>query len=254
MEFGFRDPGREYVSGSQRAKAWTEQWVSDHLFCPNCGNSSVLQLPPNMPVADFYCGSCADQFELKSQKKRFGRKLANGAYAAKRDRLRSATNPNLLLMSYDVDRRAVRDLVVVPKHFFVLDVIEERKPLAPTARRAGWIGSNILLHRIPESGRIPVIANGIVVPKADVLSAWQKTLFLRGQDSSVRGWLIEVMRCVEALGRAEFEIDDVYAFERTLSSIYPNNQNVRPKIRQQLQVLRDVGYLEFLSRGRYRLR
>jgi type II restriction enzyme len=38
-----------------------------------------------------------------------------------------------------------------------------------------------------------------------------------------------------------------------LSSKYPGNRHVRPKIRQQLQVLRDSGYLEFLSKGTYRL-
>jgi hypothetical protein len=45
----------------------------------------------------------------------------------------------------------------------------------------------------------------------------------------------------------------VYAFEGALSNLYPNNRHVQQKIRQQLQVLRDRGYLEFLSRGRYRL-
>lgn len=32
---------------------------------------------------------------------------------------------------------------------------------------------------------------------------------------------------------------------------YPNNQPVKDKIRQQLQVLRDKGYLDFVSRGYY---
>ncbi|MFL5035052.1 MAG: restriction endonuclease, partial [Microvirga sp.] len=52
----------------------------------------------------------------------------------------------------------------------------------------------------------------------------------------------------------EFQLDDVYAFERQLNLVYPNNQHVRPKIRQQLQVLRDYGYLDFTGRGAYRLR
>ena len=32
------------------------------------------------------------------------------------------------------------------------------------------------------------------------------------------------------------------------------NQNVKPKVRQQLQYLRDRGFIEFVSRGNYRLR
>ncbi len=46
----------------------------------------------------------------------------------------------------------------------------------------------------------------------------------------------------------------MYRFEDRLSALYPGNNNVRPKIRQQLQVLRDRGWLEFLGRGRYRVR
>jgi type II restriction enzyme len=66
--------------------------------------------------------------------------------------------------------------------------------------------------------------------------------------------LLEVMKCIETLGRSEFRLEDVYAFENHLSQIYPGNRNIRPKIRQQLQFLRDRGYLEFAARGNYRLR
>jgi type II restriction enzyme len=62
------------------------------------------------------------------------------------------------------------------------------------------------------------------------------------------------MKCVETIGKNEFKIDDVYAFEDRLSRLYPDNRNVKPKIRQQLQFLRDRGYLDFVSRGHYRLR
>jgi len=62
------------------------------------------------------------------------------------------------------------------------------------------------------------------------------------------------MRCVERIGRDTFSLDDVYAFEDRLTALYPGNRNVRPKIRQQLQVLRDRGFLEFTGRGRYRMR
>ena len=58
---------------------------------------------------------------------------------------------------------------------------------------------------------------------------------------------------MEAIGRSEFTLDDVYRFEDRLASIYPGNSNVRPKIRQQLQVLRDQGFIEFVGRAIYRL-
>ena len=34
--------------------------------------------------------------------------------------------------------------------------------------------------------------------------------------------------------------------------LHPDNRHVLDKIRQQLQVLRDMGFVEFLGRGRYR--
>jgi type II restriction enzyme len=47
---------------------------------------------------------------------------------------------------------------------------------------------------------------------------------------------------------------ELYAFEGILSARYPGNRHVRAKIRQQLQVLRDKGYLGFDGDGNYTLR
>ncbi len=169
------------------------------------------------------------------------------------ERLSADNNPSLLLLNYDLKRLAVTNVVVVPKQFFVTEIIERRKPLAASAKRAGWIGCNILLDRIPESGKIHFIRDGRPEPKDAVIAKWRRTLFLRNQQAEARGWLVETMSCVEAIGKREFDIDDVYAFEETLSRLFPNNRHVREKMRQQLQVLRDHGYLEFVARGRYRM-
>jgi type II restriction enzyme len=254
MKLGFEESQTEYTSGSQKARAWTERWVADWMYCPNCGNERLNQFPANLPVADFFCATCQEQYELKSQKTAFGAKIANGAYDRKQERLLSDSNPNFFLLQYDLDQKGVKSVCVVPKHFFVPEIIERRKPLARTARRAGWIGSNILLSHIPEVGRIFYVRNGKLEPKEAVLANWQRTLFLREEKGESRGWLIEVMRCVELIGKDSFDIDDVYAFEERLQAIYPENRHVKPKIRQQLQVLRDKGFLDFVSRGQYRLR
>ena len=254
MKLGFDETQTPYTSGSHNARAWTERWVSDWVYCPNCGNSSIDSFPNNNPVADFFCPSCREEFELKSKKGKFGAKVLDGAFQAKCDRLAASNNPNLFLLNYELKTLSVVNLMIVPKHFFVRDIIEERKPLSPTARRAGWVGSKILLNQIPASGKIYIVRDAILQSRDSVLSEWRKTLFLREEGLEARGWLIEVMKCVEAVGKAEFELSDVYAFEDKLSRIYPNNRHVKQKIRQQLQVLRDHGYLEFLSRGYYRLR
>jgi type II restriction enzyme len=254
FSLGFEEPAAAYTSGSQRARVFTESWVEAHLFCPNCGAARIGRHPNNAPLADFYCAACGEDFELKSQKGRFGPKVADGAYGAKLLRLASDTNPNLALMNYDLARFAVTDLFFVPKQFFVREIIEERPPLAATARRAGWGGSNILLREVPASGKVWFVRGGEALGRDAVLEQWRSTLFLREAGAAARGWLIEVMKCVEQVGRASFTLDDVYAFEARLAGLYPGNRHVRPKIRQQLQVLRDRGWLEFIGRGQYRVR
>jgi type II restriction enzyme len=254
MKLGFEESQTPYESASQSARVWTERWVRQSLYCPNCGAPRLDQYPANKPAADFVCSSCSEDYELKSQKNKFSAKVLDGAFQSMCERVAATNNPNLLLLNYDLKSFAVTNLFVVPKQFFVREVIEERKPLASTPRRAGWIGCKILLNEIPEAGKIFFVRNGRLEPKNSVLEQWQRTLFLRQQEADARGWLIEVMKCVELIGKPEFRLDDVYAFEGKLSQLYPNNRHVRQKIRQQLQVLRDQRFLDFVARGYYRLK
>lgn len=253
---GFAERASVFESASQNARVWTENWVAHRLFCPNCGAASLNQHPANRPVADFLCATCGEDYELKSQKGRFGRKIVDGAYTTMTARLQARDNPNLILMNYDRAALSVTNLIVVPKHFFTPAIIEARPPLALTARRAGWRGCNILLGDIPEAGKIWLVRDGDLLGREHVLETWRRTLFLREAGTAARGWLLEVMKAVEDAvaqgGRPEFTLEDVYAAEARLSALYPGNRNVRPKIRQQLQVLRDRGWLEFAGRGRYR--
>lgn len=156
-------------------------------------------------------------------------------------------------MSYDRDRAGVTDLIVVPRHFFTPEIIKKKNPTHPKGRSNPWIGCDILIGNVPLSGRIPLITRGAHVSKDEVLDRWRSTLFLKDASLNARGWLLAVMKAVEAVGKAEFDIDEVYGHEAALSALYPGNNNVRPKIRQQLQVLRNMGWLEFTERrGTYR--
>lgn len=253
MKLGFEDAGQvAYDSGSQSARVMTEAWALANAFCPNCGRAKLDKFINNKPVADFYCSDCLEEFELKSTKANFGKKIVNGAFETMCDRLESENNPNLLLMKYSLKNAGVESLFIIPKKFFILDIIERRKPLAETARRAGWIGCNILIGQVPDIGKIHIVRNSAVVDRQEVLRQWQQTLFLRNTETASRGWLLNVIKCVEDIGNVEFTLDDVYAFEPYLKKIYPGNNYIKEKIRQQLQVLRDKGLLEFLGRGRYR--
>jgi type II restriction enzyme len=253
MDLGFEEPAAVFESGSQNARIWTEGWVHARLYCPNCAAPRIERYPANRAAADFYCARCREDFELKAQRPRFGRKVLDGAFGTMCERLASDTSPSLMLMRYDKARLSVTDFFVVPRQFFVREVIEERPPLGPHARRAGWVGCKILLGDIPDAGKVWFVRESQALPQAEVLHAWRRTAFLQRARGEARGWLIEVMKSVEAIGAAAFTLDDVYAHEARLSTLYPGNRHVRPKIRQQLQVLRDQGFLQFTGRGRYRL-
>jgi type II restriction enzyme len=60
------------------------------------------------------------------------------------------------------------------------------------------------------------------------------------------------MLCVDSIPKDVFNLDDVYKFEKKLKLKYPNNNFIKDKIRQQLQLLRDKGIIEFMSRGNYK--
>lgn len=50
-----------------------------------------------------------------------------------------------------------------------------------------------------------------------------------------------------------FKLDELYAFEKHFSLVYPSNYHVKAKIRQTLQYLRNKEMLEFQGRGQYKL-
>ncbi len=243
-----------YTSNSQKARVLTEDWVLKEIYCPSCGNC-IFNYVNNKPVADFFCQNCAEDFELKSKRGKIGKKVSAGAYSQMIKRIASAEKPNFFFMCYAAEKMKVNDFFVVPKHFFISEIIEKRKPLTVTAKRAGWVGSNILFSKIPIAGQIFYVEDGKTLPKKDILSKWQKTVFLKDvKKANTKGWILDIMNCIDSLNKSKFTLSDVYAFENDLKEIHPENNNIRPKIRQQLQFLRNKGYVEFEGSGVYRLR
>lgn len=244
---------KSYKSNSQKIRVMSENWTEENIFCPNCGDS-IENYENNKPVADFYCKKCLEDFELKSKKGKIGKKIGAGAYSKIIERLRSDMKPNFFFMAYQDKTYAVNNFFVVPKYFFVPEIIEKRKALSKNAKRAGWVGSNILFSKIPDSGKIFYIENGNEFSKEDVLNKWQKTAFIKEiKQTETKGWIFDIMNCIESLNKKEFLLSDIYKFEKDLKILHPKNKNIKAKIRQQLQFLRDKGYLEFKKKGEYKV-
>lgn len=243
---------RGYASNSQIARLLTEDWVSRNIYCPSCGNPKLSSFKNNNPVGDFLCVKCNAEYELKSKKDSFTQRILDGAYSKMIQRINASNNPHFFFLNYSTIASKVENFLVIPKHYFVNDIIERRNPLSENARRSGWIGCNILLKSIPATGKIFFVRNGEVTSVKVVLDSWKKTAFLANQKADARGWTIETLKLIERIPSNEFNLVDVYAFENELKQKFPSNNFIKDKIRQQLQILRDKGLLEFKSRGKYK--
>ena len=242
-----------YKSASQRARVGTESWGATNFFCPACESPRLRPSPQGTAAIDYVCPSCNSPFQLKSQSKPFGSKIVDAAYSEMKRAILEDRTPNLFVLHYDLDTWAVRTVLLVPHFAFALSAVERRKPLAPTARRAGWVGCNILLDKIPVHARISVVSAGIPHTSREVRHSYNRLRPLEKLQVEKRGWTLDVLQVVQSLGKMDFTLADVYERADDLAKLHPKNAHVRDKIRQQLQVLRDLGLLEFLGSGSYRM-
>ena len=245
---------KKFKSKSQQIRILAEDWVDRSIFCPNCGLVRIDSFENNKPVADFYCTNCKEEFELKSKKNSLGTKIVDGAYKTMIERLSGSNNPNFFFLTYDRLKFEIINFLVIPKFFFIPGIIEKRKRLPITAKRAGWVGCNLLLRNLPDSGKIYYVKNHVEISKKTVLGNWQRVKFLnKEKDFKAKSWLLDTMRVIEKIGKKEFSLNEVYAYEHALASTHPKNKHIKDKLRQQLQILRDKGYINFVSRGKYQL-
>lgn len=105
---------------------------------------------------------------------------------------------------------------------------------------------------MPSEARIPVVLAGNAVAASQVRQQYKALAPLSRLNVSKRGWTLDVLRAIEGLHKPEFTLADAYSTAPHLAKLHPANRHVEPKIRQQLQVLRDLGLVEFLGGGRYR--
>ena len=238
-----------YRSTSQRIRVLSEAWFKNEMYCPACGYDSLLKFPNNSRLADFYCGKCGEVYELKSKGTPLGKSILDGAYYAALERINSSTNPNLFVLHYC--QNSVEDLTLVPKHFFTPDILKIRRALSSNAIRSGYIGSIIMYSDIPERGKIAVIESHSELDKDIVLNNYKLSSRLNVSNLNLRGWLMDVLKCIERLPNSDFTLEDVYLFTDELALKHSDNHNVTAKIRQQLQFLRDKGFIKFTGRGKY---
>ncbi|HWZ45046.1 MAG TPA: DpnI domain-containing protein [Candidatus Saccharimonadales bacterium] len=244
--------GSGYKSSAQIARVVTEHWCGTNLYCVACQSESLSQTPTNTHAVDFRCSGCLESYQLKSQRRLNLRNVPDGAYRTMLSAVKQNSAPNLLILNYS-PQWSIAALFLIPAVFFTESVLQRRAPLSPTARRAGWVGCNILLSNVPDEAKIPIIRDARIVSPDIVRRQFQEYQRLRSINWNLRGWTLDVLRVARRLGH-QFTLREMYEHETTLLRLHPGNHNIRAKIRQQLQVLRDLDFIEFVGRGQYAFR
>lgn len=243
---------QKYHSNSQIARVLTEDWFHSQMYCPCCLNKNIIRYPNNQKASDFFCQKCKNDFQLKSSKSPFGKRVVDGEFNTMVSVIENGKSPNFFILHYSPEDWVVKSLTMIPKFFVNLSILEKRKPLSFSARRAGWVGCNFLLDRLPYEGKIEIIDNEVVKDKEEINKIWKKMFFLMNKNPNFRGWTSDVLKIVQEQNSI-FTLKDIYKYENYFKELHPENNNIQAKIRQQLQILRDNRMIIFKNNGTYEI-
>ena len=243
--------GTRFKSRSQQSRVISESWYGETLYCFACDSDEVKKLPNNTRHADFVCPKCGHLYELKTVQKRPKTTLPDGSFSQMIEGIQQGKAPSLCLLERSADWH-VRALNAFHSSFLLPHVIEKRPPLSELAKRKGAVLCNIRMDRITADAEVGIIRQSSPLPVPEVRRRFQRFLPLNQKSPEARGWTVLTLATTRSLGTTAFELADLYALEGQFAAVYPENRHIRDKIRQQLQVLRDMGVVEFLGQGSYR--
>jgi hypothetical protein len=150
----------------------------------------------------------------------YGVLVDNKVDEIKKDYLNLFNNPEYPEITVDIVNKAEAILASVPK--------EKQKGIR--------ISEKSLFEEVINDENIDERFDGGTLSIVSNLSPWEKDVF----------------HCLEKIENDVFELGEAYDYEGYLNSLHPNNQNIKAKIRQQLQYLRDIGLIEFVKPGLYK--
>ena len=242
--------GLGYTNPTQQVRKISEAWIAENGYCLKCDSDTLTPTSANTKSRDFVCENCLHGYELKSKCGIFSTRVLDGAYGAMVTTIRQGNTPTFLLLEY-AKSWSISGLRAIHHSLITETSVEARKPLAPSARRAGWIGCNIVLPAIAVEGQIAIVQSGVMQPKSTTRDAFSRLEKLSSLPYKDRSWAATLLNLLHRLPSRDFALADVYKFDSELQKLFPNNKHIRPKVRQQLQVLRDAGLIRFKGGGRY---
>lgn len=136
-----------------------EKAVCDHVPCPQCGKPRHLtRLPKNFQCADVICKFCGFLAQVKAATLADGSddvpdRVLGAAWGPQHEQIIAGIYHGLFIAGFAKAGRLVR-IDYVPAHILQAtpQVFEPRKPLSPSAKRAGWQGFILNLGKLPAIG------------------------------------------------------------------------------------------------------
>lgn len=162
----------DYTNRAQVARVLIETWAEMNLYCLYCTRNALARLPPNTPVADFACPDCKATYQLKAKDGRFGNVLTGAAYNVTVAAVRAGTMPAHILVEFDNRRSTIVYADALPGALIAESRVIARRPLAASARRAGWQGCKIDVFGLAKVA----IVRPFGVERIQVRDLWRRAL------------------------------------------------------------------------------
>ena len=139
LDFG---EAARFTSRSQVARVAVEAWAATNVRCWQC-QAPLLLVPTNAKLLDALCSVQNHEIQVKAVSGIASDRLTAAAYAPMAERLAVGRLPDYLIVSYDVLRKTVVLAEFIDGEAIDASRVQARTALAPTAKRAGWIGASI---------------------------------------------------------------------------------------------------------------
>jgi hypothetical protein len=119
------------------------------LPCPRCKRERTLRrLPVNFRCADIICDFCGYVAQVKTTERAdvdtLPRSLMGSAWVPQKERMDAGIYFPLFIVVANPDR-STHAIYYLPADLQQPQMFQQRQPLRPTARRAGWVGYTIRL-------------------------------------------------------------------------------------------------------------
>ncbi|MDP9430884.1 MAG: hypothetical protein M3Q47_19405 [Actinomycetota bacterium] len=136
-------------TAKQSLGALGEAHVARSVRCPGCKRTerTLRTLPPNFKCADVVCDFCGYLLQVKTKSVKgplpsaCPAKIPGAAWGPQKERMDAGVYFSLFVVL--VNDAGDLATFFLPRDLQTPEMFVERKPLSPTARRAGWTGFTI---------------------------------------------------------------------------------------------------------------